>query len=37
MLLSIIIVNYRSTKYILDCLQSAGPALMQNKEIEWII
>lgn len=37
MLLSIIIVNYRSTKYILDCLQSAGPVLMQNKEIEWII
>ena len=37
MLLSIIIVKYRSTKYILDCLQSAGPVLMQNKEIEWII
>ena len=37
MLLSIIIVNYRSTKYILDCLQSAGPVLMHNKEIEWII
>ena len=37
MLLSIIIVNYRSTKYIIDCLQSAGPALMQNKAIEWIV
>ena len=37
MLLSIIIVNYRSTKYILDCLQSAGPALLQNKDIEWIV
>jgi len=37
MLLSIIIVNYRSTKYIIDCLQSAGPALLQNKEIEWIV
>jgi len=37
MLLSIIIVNYRSTKYILDCLQSAGPALLENKAIEWIV
>jgi GT2 family glycosyltransferase len=37
MLLSIIIVNYRSTRYIIDCLQSAGPVLMQNEEIEWII
>ena len=37
MLLSIIIVNYRSTKYIMDCLQSAGPILIQNKEVEWII
>lgn len=37
MLLSIIIVNYRSTKYIIDCLQSAGPALLQNKDIEWIV
>jgi GT2 family glycosyltransferase len=37
MLLSIIIVNYRSTKYIIDCLQSAGYALMQNKAIEWIV
>ena len=37
MLISIIIVNYRSTKYIIDCLQSAGPALLENKEIEWIV
>lgn len=37
MLLSIIIVNYKSTRYILDCLQSAESSLIQNKEIEWII
>lgn len=37
MLLSIIIVNYKSTRYIIDCLRSAGDSLMQHKEVEWII
>ncbi len=37
MLLSIIIVNYKSTQYIVDCLHSAGAALLQNKSIEWIV
>lgn len=37
MLLSIIIVNYKSTQYIIDCLHSAGPALLQNKDIEWMV
>ena len=37
MLLSIIIVNYRSTADIQNCLNSAGKSLIDNKEIEWII
>ncbi len=37
MLLSIIIVNYRSTADIQNCLKSASKTLMANQEIEWII
>ena len=37
MLLSIIIVNYKSTSYIIDCLQSADVELLQHTGIEWII
>ena len=37
MRLSIIIVNYKSTAYILDCLASAEPALVNDPEIEWIV
>jgi GT2 family glycosyltransferase len=37
MLLSIIIVNYKSTQYILDCLNSAGAELLQNDAIEWFV
>ena len=37
MRLSIIIVNYKSTAYILDCLASAEPALINDAEIEWIV
>lgn len=37
MLLSIIIVNYKSTADIQNCLKSASQLLLGNKEIEWII
>ena len=37
MLLSIIIVNYKSTADIQNCLKSASQLLLDNKEIEWII
>jgi GT2 family glycosyltransferase len=37
MLLSIIIVNYKSTQYILDCLNSAGAELLQNDSFEWFV
>lgn len=37
MLLSIIIVNYKSTQYIVDCLHSAGNELLHNQAIEWIV
>lgn len=37
MLLSVIIVNYKSTQYIIDCLHSAGTSLMHHEEIEWIV
>jgi|688.fasta_scaffold140317_3 GT2 family glycosyltransferase len=37
MQLSIIIVNYKSTSYILDCLASAEPSLVNNPQIEWIV
>ena len=35
--LSIIIVNYNSTNYILDCLHSVASSLLQNKQVEWIV
>ena len=35
--LSIIIVNYKSSQYILDCLQSADANLFDNDAIEWIV
>ena len=37
MRLSIIIVNYKSTSYILDCLASAEPSLINDVSIEWIV
>ena len=37
MRLSIIIVNYKSTSYILDCLASAESSLVQDPTIEWIV
>jgi len=37
MLLSIIIVNYKSTQYIVDCLNAATPSFIQRKDVEWII
>jgi GT2 family glycosyltransferase len=37
MRLSIIIVNYKSTAYILDCLASAEPTLINDPKIEWIV
>jgi hypothetical protein len=37
MRLSIIIVNYKSTSYILDCLASAEPSLINDTQIEWIV
>lgn len=37
MRLSIIIVNFKSTSYILDCLASAEPNLINDSEIEWIV
>jgi len=37
MLLSIIIVNYKSTADIQNCLKSADQLLIDNKEIEWIV
>jgi GT2 family glycosyltransferase len=37
MRLSIIIVNYKSTSYILDCLASAEPSLIHDDGIEWIV
>ena len=37
MRLSIIIVNFKSTSYILDCLASAEHSLMIDPEIEWIV
>ena len=37
MRLSIIIVNFKSISYILDCLASAEPTLREDKTIEWIV
>lgn len=37
MLLSIIIVNYKSTADIQNCLRSATTSLIENKDIEWIV
>lgn len=37
MLLSIIIVSYKSTADIQNCLKSVCKPLLENKEIEWII
>lgn len=37
MRLSIIIVNYKSTSYILDCLASAESVLKTDSQIEWIV
>jgi hypothetical protein len=37
MRLSIIIVNFKSTAYILDCLASAEPSLLNDPVIEWIV
>jgi GT2 family glycosyltransferase len=37
MRLSIIIVNYKSTSYILDCLASAESSLVNDPTIEWIV
>ncbi len=37
MLVSIIIVNYKSSHYIMDCLASAEATLIANNDIEWIV
>jgi GT2 family glycosyltransferase len=37
MQLSIIIVNYKSSGFICDCLASADKELLANNQIEWII
>ena len=37
MRLSIIIVNFKSTSYIMDCLASAEPSLINDAGIEWIV
>lgn len=37
MLVSIIIVNYKSSHYIMDCLASAQASLIADKEVEWIV
>lgn len=37
MQLSIIIVNYKSSAYICDCLASADAAILANDQIEWIV
>lgn len=37
MLLSIIIVNYKSSDYIVDCLASADSYLLDDNKYEWII
>ncbi len=37
MLVSVIIVNYKSSHYIMDCLASAEASLIANKDIEWIV
>jgi GT2 family glycosyltransferase len=37
MLVSIIIVNYKSSHYIMDCLASAQATLIANEGIEWIV
>lgn len=37
MLLSIIIVNYKSVSYIMDCLSSAKMELISRQDVEWII
>ena len=37
MRLSIIIVNFKSISYILDCLASAEPSLINDAAIEWIV
>lgn len=37
MLLSIIIVSYKSTPDVQNCLKSVGKSFIENKEIEWIV
>ena len=37
MLLSVIIVNFKSSDYIIDCLASADKALLDADKYEWII
>jgi hypothetical protein len=37
MQLSILIVNYKSSRFICDCLHSADAALLANQQIEWIV
>ncbi len=37
MQLSIIIVNYKSSGFICDCLASADAQLLANEQIEWIV
>lgn len=37
MQLSIIIVNYKSSAYICDCLSTADAGILANNQIEWIV
>ena len=37
MQLSILIVNYKSSRFISDCLHSADAALLANQQVEWIV